>query len=139
MMYRYVLPAMLLIAGSAALSADTRGYAERRAAEAQAGIDKALAGLVPGKPQTCLYQDRGGYQTQRFGDTILYMRNRTEIYRVETGGGCFGLDRGDAIITRTTINALCRGDIVRTVDLSAHTPSGSCSFGDFVPYTKPHR
>lgn len=136
-MYRYILPALLLIGGTAALSADTHGYQARRAAEAQAGIDKALAGLVPGKPQDCLYQDRTGYQTLRFGDTILYKKSRREIYRVDTGGGCFGLDRGDAIITKTTTNQLCRGDIVQTVDLVAHIQSGSCSFGDFVPYKRP--
>lgn len=136
-MYRFILPALLLVGGTAALSADTRGYEARRAAEAQIGIDKALAGLTPGKPQNCLYQDRTGYQTLRFGDTILYKKSRKQIYRVDTGGGCFGLDRGDAIITKTTSSELCRGDIVQTVDLVSHTPSGACSFGDFVPYTRP--
>ena len=136
-MYRYVLPAVLLIGATIALSADTKGYEARRAAAARVGLDKALAGLVPGRPRSCLYQDRAGYETKRFGDTILYLRSRREVYRVDTGGGCFGLDRGDAIITRTTTNELCRGDIVQTVDLVTHTPSGSCSFGDFVPYTKP--
>lgn len=136
-MYRYILPSMLLIGSTAALSADTRGYEARRAATAQAGLDKALAGLVPGRPQACLYQDRAGYQTQRFGDTILYKRSRNEVYRVDTGGGCFGLSRGDAIVTETRSGQLCRGDIVRTVDLTSRIQSGSCSFGDFVPYKRP--
>lgn len=136
-MYRYILPALLLIGGSAALSADTRGAEARRAAAEQARLDKALAGLVPGRPQSCLYQDRTGYETLRFGDTILYRKSRNEIYRTDTGGGCFGLSRGDAIVTKTFTGQLCRGDIVRTVDLTSHTPSGSCSFGDFIPYKRP--
>lgn len=136
-MYRFILPALLLAGGTAALSADTRGYEARRAAVEQAGLDKALAGLQPGRPQSCLYQDRIGYQTERYGDTILYRKSRNEVYRVDTGGGCFGLSRGDAIITRTTASQLCRGDIVETVDLVSHTPSGTCSFGDFVPYKRP--
>lgn len=136
-MYRFILPALLLAGSTAALSADTGGYEARRAAAEQVKLDKALAGLVPGRPQACLYQDRIGYQTERYGDTILYRKSRSEVYRVDTGGGCFGLSRGDAIITNTFSNQLCRGDIVRTVDLVSRTPSGSCSFGDFVPYKRP--
>lgn len=136
-MYRVVLPAILLFAGSAALSADSRGYAAREAAADRARLDHALAGLVPGKPQQCLHQFPTLYDTQRFGDTILYRRSDHEVYRTDTGGGCFGLRRGDAIITKTTTGELCRGDIIQTVDLVEHIPSGSCSFGEFVPYTKP--
>lgn len=136
-MVRYLLPALLLIGGTAALSADTRGYAARRDAAERAKLDKALEGLVPGRPQDCLVQDRSGYETLRFGDTILYKKSRNEIYRTDTGGGCFGLRRGDAIVTRTYTNQLCRGDIVQTVDLPASMPSGSCSFGDFIPYRRP--
>ena len=135
-MYRLILPALLLIGGTAALSADTKGYEARRAVIEQAELDKALAGLVPGKPQTCLYH-HGDYDTQRIGDTILYKRSRNEIYRVDTGGGCFGLRSGDAIVTKSSTGGLCRGDIIRTVDLSSHFESGACSFGDFIPYRKP--
>lgn len=136
-MYRFILPALLLIGGSAALSTDTRGYEARRDAAEQARLDKALAGLVPGKPQACLHQSRAGFNTERYGDTILYRRTRNEVYRVDTGGGCFGLRRGDAIITRSPSGDLCRGDIVRTEDLTARIPSGSCAFGDFIPYRRP--
>lgn len=135
-MYRFLLPAALLIGGTAALSADTKGYQARQAAQDKVELDKQLAGLVPGKPQTCIdpirYRD-----TTRVGDTILYKNGRNDIMRTDTGGGCFGLRRGDAIVTKTFGSQLCRGDIVRTVDLTSHIPSGSCSFGDFIPYRKP--
>lgn len=135
-MYRFILPAVLLLAGTAALSADSKDYEARRAAKEQAELDTALAGLVPGKPQTCL-SPRFVNDTQRIGDTILYKRSRTEVYRTDTGGGCFGLRNGDAIVTRSINGDLCRGDIVRTVDLTSRMETGACSFGDFVPYRKP--
>lgn len=134
-MYRFVLPALLLIGSTAALSADSKAYEARRAVAEQADLDKALAGLVPGKPEQCLRQF-SNYDTQRIGDKILYKRTRSEIYVTDTGGGCFGLRNGDAILTKSSTGELCRGDIVRTVDLTSHFQSGSCSFGEFVPYRK---
>jgi hypothetical protein len=136
-MFRFLLPAMLLIGGTAALSADSKGYQARQAAQDKLELDKALAGLVPGKPQSCIdpirYRD-----TTRVGDTILYHNGRNDVMVTDTGGGCFGLRNGDTIITKSFgTGELCRGDIVRTADLLAHIPSGSCSFGDFVPYRKP--
>lgn len=135
-MYRFFLPAVLLLGGTAALSADTKGYAARQAAQDKIELDKQLAGLVAGKPQTCIdpirYRD-----TTRVGDTILYKNGRNDIMRTDTGGGCFGLRRGDTIVSKTFGSQLCRGDIVHTVDLVSHIPSGSCSFGDFIPYRKP--
>lgn len=135
-MHRLILPALLLIGGSAALSADDRGYRAREAAQDRVELDKQLAGLVPGKPQSCIEPYRLN-DTSRVGDTILYKASRREIYRNDTSGGCFGLRRGDAIVTKSYTGQLCRGDIVQTVDLISHFPSGSCSFGEFVPYRRP--
>ena len=135
-MYRLILPALLLIGSASALSADTKGYKARQAAADQAELDKQLAGLVSGKPQTCIDQRRN-VDTSRIGDTILYKFSRREIYRVDTGGGCYGLSRGDAIVTKTYGSQFCRGDIVDTVDLTSRIPSGTCTFGDFIPYRRP--
>ncbi|GGA60943.1 hypothetical protein [Sphingomonas psychrolutea] len=135
-MYRFILPAFLLLGGASALSADTKGYEARQAAQDKVDLDKQLSGLVAGKPQGCIDPIRYREST-RVGDTILYKNGRSDIMRTDTGGGCFGLRRGDAIVTRTFGSQLCRGDIVRTVDLTSSIPSGSCSFGDFVPYRKP--
>jgi hypothetical protein len=134
-MLKYALPALLLVAGGVALSADKNSYRAREAAEAQAKLDKYLAGLTPGKPVDCIEAHRT-YETLRAGDTILYKYSPKLIYRTDTGGGCFGLSRGDAIITESFTSQFCRGDIVRTADLTSHTPSGSCSFGAFIPYTR---
>ena len=134
-MLKYALPTLLLVAGGVALSADQHGYRAREAAEDQAHLDKYLAGLTPGKPQNCIDSHRS-YETLRAGDTILYKFSPRLIYRTDTGGGCFGLRRGDAIITKSYTSQFCRGDIVTTADLTTHTPSGSCSFGAFIPYTR---
>lgn len=135
MMYRFVLPALLLVSGTAALSGD-QGYRQRQAAKDQLALDRALAGLVPGTPKQCIDQRRF-FDTQRVGDTILYKYSRREIYRTDTSGGCFGMRSGDAIVTRTTTGSICRGDIVRTIDLASRVPSGSCVFGAFIPYKRP--
>jgi hypothetical protein len=133
-MFRIVLPALLLVAGSAALSADN-GYRAKQEAKDQAELTKALAGLTPGKPTSCIEQRRIT-DTQRIGDTILYKYSRREVYRADTNGGCFGLRRGDAIISRTPSNQLCSGDILTTVDLVSHINSGSCTIHEFVPYRR---
>ena len=132
-MFRLIIPVALLLAGSAALSADS--YRQRQEARDSADLAKALAGYTPGKPMSCIQPSRIR-ETQRIGDKIIYKYSRNEIYVNDTGGGCFGLRSGDAIITKSTTGQFCRGDIVRTADLVSHMPSGSCTFGDFVPYRK---
>ncbi|HSI17792.1 MAG TPA: hypothetical protein VK980_08490 [Sphingomonas sp.] len=132
-MFRFVIPAALLLVGSAALSADS--YRARQEARDAAALAKALDGLTPGKPTSCI-DPRRINDTQRIGDKILYKTSRRELYVNDTGGGCFGLRNGDAIVTKSYTGQFCRGDIVQTVDLPARVPSGSCTFGDFVPYRK---
>jgi len=135
-MYRFILPALLLLGGASALSADTKGYEARQAAQDKVELDKQLAGLVPGRPQNCI--DTFRYRrTSRVGNTILYKNGRNDIMRNDTGVGCFGLRRGDAFVATTVGTRFCRGDIVRTVDLLTNVSNGACAFGDFVPYRKP--
>lgn len=134
-MYRMILSGALLLTGTAAVSSD-HGATAREAATNQARLDKALAGLVPSKPQQCL-ETRDSYGTERIGDTILYKQGRKLIYRADTNGGCFGLDRGDAIVSHQFGSELCAGDPIRTVDLISHIPSGVCTIRSFVPYRAP--
>lgn len=102
-------------------------------ARTEAKLATALSGLTPGQPQDCLPNTRNA-STERYGDTILYRFSRTLIYRNDTSGGCYGLDRGDTIVTSTPSSQLCSGDIAHTVDLRGAGESGSCSLGKFVPY-----
>jgi len=101
-----------------------------------AEIADALKGLTPGEPVTCIDQTRVR-DVKKFEGTILYQYSSREIYRNDVNGGCQGLRYGDIIVSRTTTNQLCRGDIIHTVSPGAPGfPSGSCSLGSFVPYTR---
>jgi hypothetical protein len=134
-MYRLVIPAFVLLIGSAASSATLSSSQSHQDAKDALALAKAVDGLTPGKPIECIDQYRVR-DTSRFGNKILYQYSRNEKYLTDTGGGCFGLRQGDAIITQSTANMMCSGDIVRTADLTTRTPSGSCTFGAFTPYTR---
>jgi hypothetical protein len=110
------------------------GIARERLSDAQK-LEKALAGRVAGKPQSCLSL-RDIQDTERLGDTILYKVGRKTLYRMDTRGGC-NSSTYDTMITRTYGDRLCRGDIIRTADLSAGFETGSCIAADFVPYSLP--
>ena len=131
MRWLLVLPAFALIGGVTATTANTREDNER--ARQDAKLATILKGLTPGKPQDCINL-RETQSTDRVGDKIVYRVGRSRAYVTDTGGGCFGLARGDAIVTKTYSSQLCRGDIAETVDLFAGFHSGSCTIGSFTPY-----
>lgn len=126
--------ALLLVAGCTPTLADRQRMAESEA-RTQARLEKALAGLTPGKPQTCIQPDLA-HNSDTYGNTLLYRVSGRLIYRNDTNGGCFDRGSNDIIVTKSYTGQLCRGDIVRTIDRTSHMPSGSCSFGDFIPYRK---
>ena len=129
-----LIASLVLVAGSGAVAGDT----DRAAIAARNGdrIDKALAGLTPSAPVDCIQTAHRQYNTQAIGDTILYRASRTLVYRNDTAGGCFGAERGDALISQSPETQLCRGQILRSVDLLSQVESGSCALGRFVPYRK---
>lgn len=131
---------IILIASSAlALAscvAGTGSYNAERQARATAELDRLLAGYSAGEPRSCV-ESRDLRGPEAYGETTLIFREgRRTIWRTETSGGCDKAGR-DALITRQFgTSRMCRGDIARTADLTAGFPTGSCSFGDFVPYRK---
>jgi len=136
MMKRIMPLAALLLVGCATTPAQ-QARADAEQARTDAKLAKALAGLEPGQPQSCI---RPGQQDLKiFGDKLLYRESGRRMYLNQTSGGCFGLKRDDIVVTRSYSGQLCRGDIVRTIDRTSRFPSGTCSFGDFVPYTRPAR
>ncbi|WP_374942629.1 hypothetical protein [Sphingomonas sp.] len=137
-----VLPAALLcsaVLAGCTPSAAQQGRIDTRAATAQTKLDAALAGLVPGKPTSCLpLSNSSQYQTEGYGPTILYKFSRGLVYRNDTnGGGCEGIARGDVLVTRQVGGQLCSGDIGTTVDSTSRFQTGSCALGRFTPYRKP--
>ncbi len=134
-----ILPLLVLPAAMLAGCTQTPAEVERaqvREAGVQEKLAKELAGLVPGKPTSCISQFPQK-QSAGYGATILYRASRNLVYRSDTAGGCEGIARGDILVTQTPTGQLCRGDIARTFDQASRFPTGSCSFGDFVPYRRP--
>jgi hypothetical protein len=133
-----ILSTAILLGACAA----TPQEAERTAmaqADTAAALDRELAGLVPGEPSACLPEPlRVQVASRTYGPTIVYAVSRDVKYRTDTSGGCERAGRGrDVLVTQTTLNRSCRGDIARTVDPVTGFQTGACSFGDFVPYRRP--
>lgn len=127
---------LLIAAAATSLTAcETADYQPaQRSAQAQQTFDKALAGKVAGKAESCLPLQRSNDMTVIDDDTILYRDGRT-TYVNQPLGGCNNLGRGSyALVTRSSGSQLCRGDIATVVDTSTGITVGSCSLGDFVPY-----
>lgn len=129
------LPVLLMAGACTQTPAETARAAARVQIE-QEGLAKELAGLVPGKPMSCLDNFRST-QLASYGPTILYRVSKSLVYRTETGGGCTRVGRGDILVTRSPEGRTCAGDISQTFDTGSRMPTGSCSLGQFVPYRKP--
>jgi len=128
---------IVIAAGLAvALASPGSGQQHRQRLTEQDRIAKALEGMTPGAPVQCVPHYRVT-DTRTFENTILYVQSRSKVWRNTTNGGCSGLKRGDIVVTRTTTGSLCRGDIVETRSRNGGMMTGTCSLGDFVPYTKP--
>ena len=101
----------------------------------RARLDRELAGLVPGAPQSCL-QSIDRQEMKAFGDTLVY-RGAGRTRWVTQTTGCGGVGDNNILVTRLTTGQLCRGDIATTVDRTSGFQTGGCSYGDFIPYRKP--
>ena len=133
---RILLPSLLILA--AACTPTARDLDRQATAEAgtRAALDRELAGLVPGRPQACVQQIELR-EVNAYGDTFVYgSRGRTR-YVNRTSGGCGDVGGEAILVTRTPSSQLCRGDIATSINRASRVTTGSCSFGDFVPYTKP--
>ena len=133
------LPALLITALLTGACAATPTN-EPRSARAQQQLDRYLTGKVAGAPRTCLPRYSADDMVVVDDNTILF-RDGRRVWRTEMLGGCSGLSRaGSALLTRQFGSGeLCRGEIARVIDTSAGFTAGSCSFGDFVPYSPPDR
>lgn len=131
MRWMLILPAFLIF-GCADTTASVASRAAKQVSDEQK-LATLLKGLTPGETSDCISLSRAR-QTDRVGNTILYRENQKLVYRTDTDGGCFGLDRGDVIVTHTYSDNLCRGDIASTVDPVSHFHSGSCAIGSFTAY-----
>lgn len=121
------IAALALPLANPVASADRPAPSERLAQE--------LAGRTAEKPVNCLMR-RGETGFRAYGDTLLFRYGSSLTYVNETRGSCQGPGRDEALVTRSTGTALCRGDLVRIVDLRTGTDWGACTLGRFTPYRK---
>lgn len=123
-----LLAAVILVCGVAPSFAKTPPLTEEQR------LQKALAGLVPGKPVDCIRQGPNVDSTTYDG-AILYRDGGTR-YLNRFGGSCNIRANWDIAIVHIFGSQLCRGDIARIVEAGTPIEKGSCVFGDFTPYKK---
>jgi hypothetical protein len=110
-------------------------------AQAQAKLNKLLAGKVPGPPQSCLPPYRQNDMIVIDDYTIAFRDGTDRVWINKPRGGCNLLSAGPYALVTHSVGGmgLCRGDIGHVVDTLSHSQVGSCVMSDFVPYTTPRR
>ena len=129
----------LILAAAAALGSCATASPEEMAAQAardQAKLASLTAGKVAGQPMSCLSNWRSRDMVVVNENVVAFRDGRKRVYVNAMNGPCNGLGPGrGALVTQTTGSSLCRGDIAQVLDTVSRTSLGSCSFGDFVPYS----
>lgn len=124
---------------AAALAACAPGYDAPMSQRAAMRFDSELAGLIPGRPQSCLPpRSTASIVAERNG--ILLFREGRTVYANATRGGC--ADAADHNFTLVTKNfsggSLCSGTFAHVVGLTANGAiRGACVLGHFTPYRRP--
>lgn len=126
------IPAAMLLAAPA-MSEEKIDLTEKQ----QIMLDKRLAGRTAGEAKSCISGNDQRNMTVISDDILIFSgsRNSRTIYVNKPYGGCNNADRNILAYRRST-SALCRGEIVQLIDNASGMATGSCAFGDFVPYTK---
>lgn len=99
-----------------------------------------LGGLVPsGPPRDCL----ANYHQQEMlvvdDRTIAFRQGTGHVWVQKTQGPCTPLAGPGpyALVTRSSMSELCRGDIAEVTDTVNGVGVGSCVIGEFLPYSRP--
>jgi hypothetical protein len=130
----------LLLLGAALVSCTTGPPAPTRTAERENRLQELVAGKVAGAPQSCIptINTHSNDMTIIDDRTVVFKANGGRVYVNHLGPGCDNLGMGNALITKqSAASSLCRGDIAEVQNLTAHINVGSCTFGEFVPYSRP--
>ena len=141
-MRRLTIASLTVLASAGLLaSCATTGQPEPRSPQAQAELSRWLNGKVAGPPQSCLPNYRAGDMVVIDENTLLFRDGSNRVWRTDLRGPCSGLGRpGTALLTRQFGGSgLCSGEIAQVIDTQGGFTVGSCSIGEFVPYTGPRR
>lgn len=126
-----VIVACIIGFGLAAASAP----AAQHSPEAQAKLDKLLAGRVPGETKHCLAVEKTNHPIGIDDSTILF-RDGPRLWQSNLSGSfqCGQIDQQATIFTESSNNRLCAGD---KLVFQSGSLSGACYLGEFTPYQKP--
>ena len=128
---------VLLVSLGALASCTTGPDQVTRTPEGQRQYEQLIAGKVAGPPVHCLQSFNMQDMVPIDESTVAY-RNGSRVYINHMQGACGGLGRNAIMVTQSLGGSQsCSGDIVRMIDQSSHMMSGSCAFGEFIPYTLP--
>ena len=109
-----------------------------RSVEAEQHLNKLLAGKTAGQPLNCLPAWRSNDMVVVDDNTVVFRDSSSRVYVNNfRGAGCSNLGSGwYALLTRRSGSTLCSGEIAEVIDTSSGMTVGSCSLGEFVPYTR---
>lgn len=129
----------LFFVSAAALAGCATQPPQPRTVHAEQRLQTMLAGKVAGAPRSCLPSHHSSDMVVVDARTVLFRDGGRRVWRTEMRGGCALLDSSHyTLVTRSFGGqGLCGGDIAYLADSSTGMIMGSCSWGDFVPYTRP--
>jgi hypothetical protein len=126
-----------LLLASALVGANTPQHSP----EAQAKLDKLLAGRVAGEQKNCIPVDATKNAIAIDEGTIIFRDGpRIWLNDLRASNGCSMLGHPYAMETESHVREVCSGTTINVVDLSeagGGAAVGACVLGDFVLYQKP--
>lgn len=123
-----MITAVLLVANSALSAAEWRSDNEDLAPQ--------LAGRTAGEPVSCINSSSFRSTTVIPGVGIVYRGRGGKVYLNEPISGGKSLNQWDVLVTEVRGGAICRGEVVKSIDPSTRMLTGLLFLGDFVPYTR---
>lgn len=98
-------------------------------------LEAALAGMQQDGPARDCLPLHSTRDIQRYKTALVAREGR--VWWVNDMERSCRLDRDDVMVQRVWgAGQVCRGDIVRLVDRAAGMLSGSCAYGQWVPYRR---
>ena len=128
----------LLLTAAALTSCMTQPPPATQLAESQAKFQDLTAGKVAGFAIACLPPSLRSRNMVTIDDsTIAYVDSPSRVYVNHLHGECSNLRSGFyTLVVRSSGSGTCRGDIADVADVRTGMTAGSCSLGEFVPYTR---
>lgn len=133
---------LLILVGATLAGCTATAEQPMRSAKGQAEYQRLIQGKVAGPPVSCLPSYRANDTIVIDEQTVAFrVAGGSQVYIAHMPGGCPNLGQANYVMLTKQFGSigLCRGDIAQIVDPVNRITVGSCTFGDFTPYTKAGR